>query len=199
MAVGDVSRLSVVGRFQQQNVVNTFHYKHVVQVANEDEVLQELIDAWEVSIKAAWLARHSDAYALIGIKAFRQAGEPKVPAFSRIETYGDVVGEVYSAFVSRVITLYTDSSYHRRRGRVQLSGGDAAHFNQTDGAVTVAEVALMQTLANLLEALLTGDDDNFQLCIPATPQLPLEDIVAARARNTPGIIRSRRIKGYFIG
>lgn len=199
MAVGDVSRLSIVGRFQQQNIVNTLHYKHTVQASEEDHVLSALIDAWTTYIQTPWLARHSDDYTLIGVKAFKHSGEAKVPAFSRIEEYGAIAGVPYSAFVSRVITLYTNSANHRRRGRVQLSGGEANHFQELDGAIVAAEVVLMQVLADLLIVELSDIADDFQLCLPDTDTLPLEPIIAARARNTPGVIRSRRIKGYFIG
>ncbi|MCK5319090.1 MAG: hypothetical protein KAJ55_14350 [Anaerolineales bacterium] len=192
MAIDDVSRLTVVGRFQEQNIVNTFHYQHTAQVTDDDEILKDLIDAWDTALKAAWVLRCSDDYVLVGIKAFKQAGTPKVPAFKRLDEFGSIAGTPHSAFVSRVITLYTGSTNHRRRGRIQLSGGDIGHFNENDGSVLAAEVVLMQTLANALLATITSGSDEFNLCIPATDELPFEPIVAVRARNTPGIIRSRR-------
>ena len=72
-------------------------------------------------------------------------------------------------------------------------------FSIADNSVLAAEVTLMQNLANDLLTELSGPQDDFVLCIPDTDTNPVEEIVAVRARNTPGIIRSRRIKGYFIG
>ena len=199
MALGDVSRLTVVGKFQEQNIVNTFHYKHVTQATSEQQVLKELCDMWATDHQVAWLARHSDDYTLVGLKAFKDDGAAKVPGFKRIDAFGSIAGIPHSAFVSRVITLYTDSTNHRRRGRLQLSGGDNAHFNVNDSSVVAAEVVLMQALADLLLPNMSAGGDEFALCIPATDVLPLEEITAVRARSTPGVIRSRRIKGYFIG
>lgn len=199
MAVGDVSRLTVVGRFQEQNIVNTFHYHHDRQTTEESTILKTLIDLWDTALTAAWSARHSDDYKLVGLKAFKHSGASKVPGFKRKDVFGDVAGIPHSAFVSRVITLYTDSDNHRRRGRLQLSGGENLQFDEGDGSVLNAEVTLMQTLADLILETVEGVDDDFSLCIPSTDVLPLEFVTSVRARGTPGIIRSRRIKGYFIG
>jgi hypothetical protein len=199
MAVNDVSRLVVVGWFQDQNIVNTFHYKHTVQASEEREVLQELCLQWQAANTIAWLARHSDAYSFVGIKAFRHTGAGKVPGHLLIGELGAIDGTANSSFVSRNITLYTDSANHRRRGRIQISGSITADFDEITGAVLAAQVVLMQALANTLLDPLTGPDDTWELCIPPTDADPTEVITAARARATPGVIRSRRIKSMFIG
>lgn len=199
MAIGDVSRLAVVGWFQDQNIVNTFHYKHTVQASDENDVLQELCQTWQTAIETAWLDRHADVYSIAGLKAFKHSGESKVPGHLPMGGNGNVVGTPHSSFVSRVITLYTASANHRRRGRIQISGAVNAHFDQITGAVLAAEVVLMQALADVIIQPLIGPSDEWELCIPDTVALPLELVTAVRARGTPGIIRSRRIKSFFIG
>jgi len=199
MAAGDVSRLSIVGRFQAQNICNTLHYYHSAQTLDEDIILERLVAAWDTNIKTAWVTRHSDDYNLVGITAFKQAGEPKVPAFRRLEAPGLVTGTPQPALLSRVITLYTESTNHRRRGRVQLSGSELLQFNEDDGAVADAEIVLMRVLADLLMEPLVDTLEEFKLCIPANLTEPYELVTAVRARSTPGVMRSRRVKGYSIG
>ena len=199
MAVGDVSRLVIVGWFQDQNIVNTLHYKHTVQASEEKEVLQELCLQWQAAHETKWLNRHSDVYSLVGYKAFKHSGAGKVPGHVLAGVVGNVAGTANSSFVSRNITLYTDSANHRRRGRIQISGSITTDFDEVTGAVLAAQVVLMQTLGDDILAGLTGPSDEWELCIPDTATLPVETVTAVRARATPGIIRSRRIKSMFIG
>ena len=74
MAVDDVVVLRAVGRYQSQNVVNTMHYKITAQTSTELAILASLTLAWDTDIRLEWLARHSDEYTLIGLKAFRVTG-----------------------------------------------------------------------------------------------------------------------------
>lgn len=199
MSVGDISVLRVVGRFQDQNIVNTIHYYHEDQVSPDTEILQLLCGAWDDTIKGLWLARHSDAYELIGLKAYRSFGSAKIPGFLLIGTAGGVTGTPILSFASRVVTLYTASSNFRRRGRLMLSGGEAAMFDATDGAVDATEVGLMQVLGDLVIAPLVQSGDTWRASLPPTEQLPFELFTGATARSTPGVIRSRRVKRFFIG
>lgn len=199
MAVGDVSTLRIVGRYQDQNIVNTMHYKHTAQDTDDEGVLAVLLAAWEADWEAVWLARHSEDYELIGLKAFRQAGEPKTPAFLTIGEAGGVVGTELPALVCRTITMYTASAKHRRRGRLMLSGSVAESFNATDGALTATELAALVTMAGLCSTVLTNLDDSFAPCIPANATDDEELIIDALPRVTPSAVTSRRIKQYLIG
>jgi hypothetical protein len=199
MAEGDISVLRIVGRFQSQNIVNTIHYFHDNQTTADSGILEVITGAWDDQIKGLWLARHSDAYTLIGLKAFRNSGGPKIPSFLLVGDPGGVTGTPILSFASRIVTFYTESFNHRRRGRIQLSGGEAAMFNEDDGAVDATEVGLMQTLGELIIDPLVQGGDTFNACLPAVDQLPLEIFTGALARSTPGVIRSRRVKRFFIG
>jgi hypothetical protein len=199
MAVGDVCTLRIVGRYQAQNIVNTLHYEISDQAATEHVVLGALCEVWASDVGPAFLARHIDTYELIGLKAFRESGVPKVPAYVDYGTNGSVVGIEVPSLVGRVITLYTNSAFYRRRGRLQISGADTTMFNVDDGSVTDVERDLLQVLADLLIVELAAAGNAFNLCIPATDQLALEPIVAARGRKTPSVTRSRRVKNFLIG
>lgn len=168
-------------------------------MATEAEVLASLTAGWIAAVKALWLARHSDAYELIGLKAFRAFGAAKLPAFVAVGEAGGVTGTPVLSFASRVITLYTESENYRRRGRVQLSGGESAMFDEVDGSVDATELGLVQILGDELIVTLQPAGGDFQLCLPPTAQLPFEDIVGVLARPTPGVIRSRRVKRFYIG
>jgi hypothetical protein len=199
MATGDVSVLRLIGRYQEQNIVNTLHYFHAEQVSSEIDVLDSLVTGWEVSHDATWVARHCDSYTLIGIKAFRTTGDPKVPFGTRLDHAGTVVGTEELSSVGRTITFYTNSANHRRHGRLMLSGGTNDMFVDSDGSVDTIEGVAMQALGDELLAELFSGGDEFKLCIPPTDTLPYEIITAARARSTPASIRSRRIKRFYIG
>jgi hypothetical protein len=199
MATADTCVMRICGRFQEQNIVNTLHYFIWNQTSDEQSVLAALNALWVLDIQAAWLARHSDAYELIGIKSFRVDGVPKVPGFRPIGAAGLVTGSAVLSFASRVITFYTSSSNYRRRGRLQLSGGESLMFSLDDGSVVSDELDLLDVLGDLLREPLVQGDEEFHLCIPPTDVLPVEDVIATKARVTPGVMRSRRVKNFFIG
>lgn len=199
MAVDDVCVIRVVGRYQQQNIVNTLHLQITAQVSNEDEILDQLLTQFDSDIRVAWLACHIDTYEIIGLKAFRVDGAAKVPAYSNIGANGTVAGAEVPSNVCRTITLYTDSTNHRRRGRVMLSGSEQAMFNDTDGSITVAAVGILQTLGNLFDSGHSIDGDVFKYVLPATDLLPVVDVVKSVGRVTPSSVKSRRVSQYLIG
>lgn len=200
MANDDVSVLRIVGRYQQQNCVSSLHYQHSNQEDNNElETLQALITAWQTACEAAWLAVHIDTYTLVGYKAFRVTGAAKVPAYTNREQNGTVDDAEVPSNICRTITLFTTSANHRRRGRVMLSGSGQSMFNQADGSVTTAEVAILQTLGDLLETTLVDGNDEWDIVLPATDALPVENVVRCLARVTPSTLKSRRVKQYLIG
>lgn len=199
MAVGDEFTLRVVGRYQEQNIVNTLHYRIINQTASDQEILNALLILWETALEVAWCARHIDTYTLVGTKAFGKTGDAKTPAFRPIGTAGAVVGEEVPASVCRTITLYTASTNHRRRGRIMLSGTAVTQLNVNDGSVTVPEQALLTTFGELINTNLSGGGDEAQIILPSTDLLPLEAITDVKGRPTPSLIRSRRIRQFLIG
>lgn len=199
MAATDVSLIRIVGRYQQQNIVNTLHYQHYAQTSTEEDVLEDFITAWSTANETAWLACHIDSYELIGYKAFRVTGAAKIPAYENRAQNGTVAGEEVPSNVCRTVTLYTASANHRRRGRVMLSGSEASMFNITDGSVTVAAVAILQTLGDLLDTRVETGGDAFDLCLPATATLPVELVTKSVGRVTPSAVKSRRVSQYLIG
>jgi hypothetical protein len=199
MAVDDIVGCRVVGRYMDQNIVNTFHYQIINQAAGEDAILQALSDAWETTNKSDWLARHSDDYSLIGVRAFGVTGVNKVPGITHIDDPGDVVEPEALSPICRTITLYTESDNHRRRGRVMLSGSTAGMFDPSDGTVTLVEIAALVPLAILLTTLLTSGGNSFQPGLPPSGELPWEPYTGYKARLTPSVIRSRRVRGLMIG
>jgi hypothetical protein len=199
MAIDDVSLIRIVGRYQQQNVVNTLHYQHTAQVSEDRDILNDFLIAWGDANETAWLACHIDSYELIGYKAFRVTGTAKIPAYINVGSNGTVAGEEVPSNVCRTITLYTGSTNHRRRGRVMMSGSATGMFNTTDGAVTTVHTAILQDLGDLLDTTLVTGADEFDLCLPASNGLPVEHVVASIGRVTPSSVKSRRVSQYLIG
>ena len=199
MAANDVILLRVVGRYQQQNIVNTLHYQINMQTSTEAAVLGMFLTDWATANETAWLNCHIDTYELIGYKAFRVDGAAKIPAYQNRGVNGNVVGDEVPSNICRTITLYTASANHRRRGRVMLSGSEQGMFNLTDGAVTVAAVGVLQTLGDLLDSQLVGVADVFDPVLPASGVLPIEAVTKAVGRVTPSSVKSRRVSQYLIG
>lgn len=199
MAVTDELTLRVVGRYQAQNIVNTLHYRIVSQAATELVICQRLVDLWDTALRVLWTGRHIDTYSLIGLKAFRKTGVAKTPHFKLITANGTVTGDEVPSPVCRCITLYTADAKPRRRGRIMLSGSEAAMFNTTDGAVTAAQIALLETMMTTMEAPLTGAGDEFELGIPSTDADTWQNITDSKPRVTPAIVTSRRIRQFLIG
>lgn len=199
MAVDDVIGIQIHGRYQMQNIVNVIHYQITEQVADDHDVLNSLCQGWESQNKVNWLARHLDSYRLMGLKGFSLTGNNKRPGIVHIDEAGSVVGTEEPSPVCRVITLYTDSSNYRRRGRVQLSGGDTTMFNDADGAVSDTELGFMAILGAALIADISNFGDVGDPGLAPSGVLPFEPYTDVLARRTPSLIRSRRIRGFSIG
>lgn len=199
MAVDDIVGIRIVGRYQDQNIVNTIHFQITAQSSSELDILQSLTDQWLVQNGSTWRGRHIDTYRLVGIKGFSLSGPNKIPGITEDGTVGDVIGTEVPALVCRTITMYTASSNFRRRGRVMLSGGEIAQFETGDGSVTAAERALMGTLGALLINDVVAGGDSFTPGLAPTDVLPFEPFTGQLGRKTPSSVTSRRIRGFSIG
>lgn len=199
MAQGDVLTLRVVGRYQSQNIVNTLHYYIANQTATELLVCSVLVDLWDTAMRILWQGVHIDTYSLVGLKCFRKTGVAKTPDFKLITAAGTVTGDEVPSPICRCITLYTASAKSRRRGRVMLSGSAASMFNTSDGAVTSAHITQLETMAATLDTVLTDGNNDFELCLPPANGDPFEYITDYKARVTPAVVTSRRIRQFLIG
>lgn len=195
----DVALLRVIGRFQDQNIVNTFHYVLLNIDPPDDFALTNLAIAWGTDIGPGWLARHSEAYQLVGIKAFLAKGESAIPGFNPEPFNGDVTGDPQESFVCRTITRYTNDPNPRVRGRTMLSGGVESMFSDTDGSVTDTEITALAPLIALLDGPISASGANWFPCLYNKLADRTSLIQQSVARVTPSVIRSRRIKQFLIG
>lgn len=199
MAIDDVAVLRLVGKYMEQNIVNTMHYKVTSQEGGDASLWQQLCDEWLATFETPWLARHIDAYELVGVKAFTVKGNTRPPGETTVGNAGVVVDDPVFAFVCRTITFYSDSPNPRRRGRLMLSGGGDLMFTASRGAVAAGEIALLTTLGEALLGEVTSADNTY---VPVLYQkLPetVTTLLAAKGRVTPATIRSRRIRKFLIG
>lgn len=199
MAVGDVAVLRVVGNYQDQNIVNTMHYKVDDQVGGDPPLWQELVDQWISDHETVWLARHIDAYELVGVKAFTAKGDSHPPGETSVGNFGVVVGDPVFAFVCRTITLYGDSGNPRRRGRIMLSGGEDTQFTASRGAVSAGEIIALTALGDALLQSLTGGDNVYTPVLYQKLPETITGLTVAKGRVTPASVRSRRIRKFLIG
>lgn len=199
MAVDDIVSLRVVGRYQAQNIVNTFHYQIGDQGESEQAVLQSLLLAWISTVQTVWIAAHSTVYELVGIKGFNHTGAAKTPAFTAIGENGGRSGTPCPSLVCRTITLYTASAKHRRRGRAMLSGSITEDFNVADGSVNAGGRGVMDNLGTKLDDTMINGAEAFIPCIPPTAVDPVEAIIDFKSRVTPSSVTTRRIRQFLIG
>lgn len=199
MATGDIVTLRAVGRYQDQNIVNTFHYEITDQQAGETEILDTLLTAWENTVEPDWLTAHSTAYTLVGLKAFNHTGAAKTPAFRSVGFLGSRSGTPAANFVCRTITMYTASAKHRRRGRFMLSGTITEDIDANDGSLTDAAIAVLDALGAVLDGAIMHDLNTFVPGIPPTAVDPFEPFTDYKGRETPSSVTSRRIRQFSIG
>ena len=199
MSVNNVASLHIVSRFQDQNVVQTLHYEVMEQGSDEEDILQNLCEQWQLTYEAGLQAIVNDDLTIIGYKAFNKVGDATVPGFKDSGNAGSVVATAMPAFINKTLTLYTESTKYRRRGRFSVCGVSETEIGDADGSVTsVARAALLAFGATLITSL-TGGGDSWRLVIPATVADPSEPIVGCLARLKPTILKSRRIREYLIG
>lgn len=199
MAVGDECTLRIVGRYQDQNIVNTLHYKISTQNSPDNSILQSLCTGWNTEFGTDWAAAHADSYELIGLKAFGKTGTSKTPGFLPLGTAGTVTGAGAPSFACRTITLYSGSVKHRRRGRLMLSGSPVAHFDTDDGSLTAAAVLLLEAIGAIVVEPIEYISDVFTAGLPLVGADPWEDFTDYKARQTPSCVTSRRIRQFLIG
>lgn len=199
MAVGDVAVLRIVGRYQSQNIINTMHYRIVVQANGDTEAWQELVDEWWTNFGSVWTARHIDAYELVGLKAFTVKGVTRPPGERSLNVPGDVVGTPQVSFACRTVTFYSASSNPRRRGRLMLSGGDEGMFEDSVGSVVTGEVIALTAMGTSLLANITSGDNQYEPVLYQKLPETISELVAAKGRVTPSSVRSRRIRRFLIG
>jgi hypothetical protein len=199
MPVGDIAVLRAVGRYQDQNIVNTMHYEVEIQSSDDIDLWQQLADDWASAISTLWLGRHIDAYSLVGVKVFTAKGNPHPPGFTQVDGIGTVVGTGSGALLGRTITLYTDDPSPAARGRVQLSGGTTDMFDPDTGQVVPAEITLLNALGALLTQIINEQDNEYKLVVFRKLPERIANIVLAKGRITPSVIRSRRARVFTIG
>ena len=199
MATGDNIQLRVVGRYQDQNIVNNFCYNLENQVTGDQDILEQACIDWDTQMRSAWLAAHHTTYTLVGLKAFRINGTPKTPGFSTIGQPGTRSGTAAPNFVCRTITLYSTSTNFRRRGRAMLSGSIVEDFDVTDGSLTVGAKAVLDTLGALLSNGFAPAVDGYSPILKPNGALPEVPIVDYASRETPSSVTRRRIRQYLIG
>lgn len=199
MPVDDVAVMRIVGRFQDQNIVNTLHYKIVDQTGAPETQWQELCVDWESQNLAVWLTNHVDTYTLVGLKVFTSDGQTRPPGFLSVDSPGTVVGISNDALVCRTITLYTADPNPRRRGRLMLSGGTTSMFDADTGRVTASTVTDLDALGASLLDVITGVNNNYQLVLWNKLLVLASEIIRAAGRVTPSVVRSRRAKQFTIG
>lgn len=199
MPVGDIAVLRIIGRYQDQNIVNTMHYRVTSQAGGDDDLWDQLCVEWELTNGPLWLARMGGTYELQGVKAFTVKGDAVPPGTAIIQTTGDLTGDPQESYVCRTITFYTDNANPRRRGRLMLSGGVESLFNDLDGSVASVEVGLLTILGTAFMVDLTSTDNTYEMVIfqknPEVISIPIK----ARGRLTPAVLRSRRIKQFIVG
>jgi hypothetical protein len=199
MAIGDECTLRIVGRFQGQNIVNTMHYKILEQSSSELDILDQLCGAWENTHKSLWRSNHNQHYTLVGLKAFRKTGVAKTPAAKSIGQDGTVAEEPASSFIGRTITLYVAGPDNARRGRLMLSGTSSTELDPDDGSLLTAAITAITALGVQLIQALVGVGDTWEPGLPSEGEKPWAGFVDAQGRETPSIIRSRRIREFFVG
>lgn len=199
MAIGDVGVLRVVGKFMDQNVVNTIHYEVTHQSGSDTDMWQTLAAEWELVNEPAWATRHSSSYELTGIKVFTAKGDSSPPGYHPVSTVGGVPGDPQESFICRVITWYTDSPNPRVRGRLMLSGGVESQFDDSDGSVTDTEVGLLTAIGDTLALPLTPTGYTFTPVIFNRTLDTTHTIIKSLGRSTPAVLRSRRFRQYLIG
>lgn len=199
MAEGDIVGIRCVGRYQDQNIVQTLHYEIVGQTISDHMILQVLSDAWDAKFSAAVVARSCDDYTLVGVKAFSLSGNNKRPGITTVGDAGTVVADGLPASLCRCITLYTNSTNFRRRGRWMMSGTCVTMVDDQDGSINIAERLALGSLVDLFIDTIVSDDESFAPILPPAGALPKEPITAALARVTPAYVTSRRIRGFAIG
>lgn len=199
MAVDDIAVLRIVGRYQDQNIVNTMHYKVDTQTTGDEQLWDDLVNGFWTAHNTLWTGRHSDAYEWVGLKAFTRRGDTRPPGERTIGVSGDVVGTPQVSFCCRTITFYSDDPNPRRRGRLMLSGGDEAMFWDVDGAVTSGEIILLTALGVQLMDNITENGNVFEPILYAKATDNVSGLVAAKGRSTPSSVRSRRIRRMLIG
>lgn len=197
MAVGSILRMSVLGVYQDQNIVNTIHVKVIEQQCDEVDLATKVAGTF-IDVETYWLAVHNQYYQYKGTVVVGTAGSSTIPGYYPRDLPGVVAQDPLLSSIARVITLYGAADNAKIRGRLMLSGASQGDIDETDGRVNISMG--LNTLAALMKQAWTNVQ--FVTVVPViytkSTQLARE-VIKAVPRPTPGVIRSRRIRNFMVG
>lgn len=180
--------------------VNLLHYRRTNNPV--DLNLANFINAWQATVQASWLAAVSASWTLVKLGArcindATDAGSEEV-----VGSVGGVAGECLPGFNNMLITKETALRGQSYRGRAFING---VPEGGVDGnTLTAAQLALLATLAGVLDNGFTDSDGNsFVPFLVSTSQSQLEenptevigtDITTCTAKDPVSVLRSRKAR-----
>lgn len=145
MAVGDIFKLAVVGRFGTgQQFVNTFHFRQILSGGTNPA--QDLAQGFEQQAMAEYLDLISNAYVVDTIEVRQKTGTPLFAYDEPSGASGVITGDPLPPQVSPLISWRTAEVGRRNRGRSYIPA--PAEVNQNAGVLTAGYLALVQSFAD---------------------------------------------------
>ncbi len=189
MPAGDIYQLSVDQTLQGVAMTNVHYFKQ--ESADNGDMGQACIDAYQADVQVAQLACQSSALTLDQYRAVRVHPGPSQPVVETIGAAGTRAGDACAASQPALLSFYDIATGVVRSARTFLSG-----IVETDISVGLIEGALrtlLETFGALLEANISspgGDDFRKQIWSVATSTA--RDVIKCRIRQQLRKLRSRR-------
>lgn len=172
MALNDTYFLTVQGTLAGQIYIHTLHFREILAPPGLNPS-QSLIDRWQTTSQAPWLAAHTAAYTLTRITAQRICGSLPLPA--RVEEGVGVVGtrssgtlgDALAPWLSIAVNESTGLAGRSRHGRFFMSGGHEADVQgETLSTGPTTWLGTVTTYVNgLVTSYVTGPPADWQLVV----------------------------------
>lgn len=138
MPIGDMWRVSCIGRLHNQAVINNWYYRRTGGAA--DDTMAEALslkNGWMATVRTAWLDVHSNEYTLESLLERKiWQDPPPVPVEFAIGEVGSIQQNSLPTSVAVVLRKRTDYAGPRFRGRIFLAGVPISF--ETDSTITPA-------------------------------------------------------------
>ena len=163
MALNDTHFFTAQGTLRGQAYVHTLHFREGVSSLGTN-AQQQLIDRWQSTCQAPWLAAHGNDYLLVRLTAQKICGSPPLPARTE-EGVGltgtrapGTAGDPLAPWLAVTVNESTALAGRSRHGRFFISGGYEGDVVQETIATTAGTWgALITSYVNALStAFITG-------------------------------------------
>lgn len=191
MAAGDIYELSLDMTFDNQAIMNRYHFVQIGSDGTGDPRIS-VTETWELSFRAAFLNLISDEVAIVQQRCRRVLPDQTQQLVTNDAVAGNVTGDVLPTNCVSILRLYATASGRKGVGFMKIPGVATAFVNE--GRINSSYEGIAELFGDPFEVDHThgGTGYVFRSCILGTDDVARQ-VQTARCTSRIKQLRSRTI------